>query len=219
MIFFCFSTCQDEKLCYNYLTSKGRKSSKAFRGTGSVPVFREFKLHKSKGDGELAVLCVSLGVVCVFDYVTGRIPNLLLAAIFAVGAGWGVYQRGLPGLGIYLVVTVAVVFLLFPLFRIGGLGAGDVKLLAVCAGYFPVHKIFYFLFCSMLVSAIFSIVRLMRERNVRERIAYFCEYCLAVALSGRWQLYLPGKDERKFSGICMSGPVLCSVLLGLGGVY
>jgi prepilin peptidase CpaA len=173
----------------------------------------------SKGDGNLVVLCVSLGVVCIFDYVKRKIPNTLLVMILAAGAIKSLYQSGLSGLGIYLLTVAAVVLVLFPLFRIGGLGAGDVKLLAVCAGYFPVSKIFYFLFFSMLVSAVFSIIHLFRERNVKERVTYFCEYCVAVAQSGRWQLYLPAKGGRAMTGICMSGPILCSVLLGWGGVY
>lgn len=167
----------------------------------------------------MAVLCASLSVVCIFDYTKRKIPNPLVLAILSLGAGRGFYQNALQGLGWYLCGAVAVLFLLYPLFRIGALGAGDVKLLSVCAGYFPVDKIFYFLFFSMLVSAIFSIVKLLRECNLWDRVSYFCEYCAAVMRSGKWRLYLPERGERKISGICMSGPVLCSVLLGLGGVY
>ena len=167
----------------------------------------------------MAVLCTSLGVVCLFDYRKRKIPNLCVILILAMGAGRSVFQNGLSGLGVYLMVSVSVLLLLYPLFRIGGLGAGDVKLLCVCAGYFPPQRIFYFLFFSMLVSAVFSLIRLCRERDVRDRILYFCAYCAAVARSGKWSLYLPQKGERKLSGICMSGPVLCSVLLGMGGIY
>lgn len=167
----------------------------------------------------MAALCASLGVVCLFDYRRRKIPNLLIAVILAVGAGRSLLKNGLEGAGGYLLTGVAVLFLLYPLFRMGGLGAGDVKLFSVCAGYFPADKIFYFLFFSMLVSAIFSVIQLCRERDVRDRVAYFCEYAVAVARSGKWWLYLPQKGERKFSGVCMSGPILCSVLLGMGGVY
>lgn len=167
----------------------------------------------------MAVLCASLGVVCFFDYRRRRIPNPLIALILAIGAGRGLQQNGPGGAGVYLLVTVLVLFLLYPLFRMGGLGAGDVKLFSVCAGYFPADKIFYFLFFSMLISAIFSLIQLCRERDLWDRVSYFCEYVIAVAKSGKWFLYLPQKGERRFPGICMSGPILCSVLLGMGGVY
>lgn len=167
----------------------------------------------------MAVLCTSLGVVCLFDYGKRKIPNLSVILILAMGAGRSIFQNGLKGLGIYLLAAVTVMFLLYPLFRIGGLGAGDVKLLSACAGYFSPGRIFYFLFFSMLVSAIFSLIRLCREGDARDRIQYFCAYCTAVVRSGKWSLYLPQKGERRLSGICMSGPVLCSVLLGIGGIY
>lgn len=167
----------------------------------------------------MAVLCTSLGVVCLFDYKKRKIPNLSVVLILVMGAVRSVFQNGLRGLGVYLFAAVSVLFLLYPLFRIGGLGAGDVKLLSACAGYFSPQRIFYFLFFSMLVSAIFSLIRLCRERDVRDRILYFCAYCTAVVRSGKWGLYLPQKGERKLSGVCMTGPVLCSVLLGIGGIY
>ena len=167
----------------------------------------------------MVVLCAILGIVCIFDYTRGKIPNF-----FPVGlALWGMfgrYQRaGLGGFGQYFLVMVVVLLVLYPFFRIGGLGAGDVKLLSVCAGYFPVSKIIMFLFLSVLISAVFSVIPLLKEGNVKERAVYFCSYCAAVVRSGRWQLYLPGKDGRKLHGVCMSGPVLCSVLLYMGGVY
>ncbi len=167
----------------------------------------------------MAVLCTSLGVVCLFDYRKRRIPNLWVVLILTMGAGRSILQNGLGGLAVYLLSAVSVLFLLYPLFRVGGLGAGDVKLLSVCAGYFPPRRIFYFLFLSLLVSAVFSFIRLCRDRDLRDRILYFCEYCAAVARSGKWSLYLPQKGGRALSGVCMSGPVLCSVLLGMGGIY
>lgn len=167
----------------------------------------------------MVVLCASLGVVCIFDYTKGRIPNLFPAGLLGLGLVRSFCHGGAGGLVRCMLTMAIVLVLLYPLFRIGGLGAGDVKLLSVCAGYFEVSQVFGFLFLSMLISAVFSLFPLIKERNVRERAVYFCEYCVAVARSGKWRLYLPGKGEVKFRGVCMSGPILCSALLGLGGFY
>ncbi len=167
----------------------------------------------------MAVLCASLGVVCIFDYKKRIIPNLSVLLIFAAGLVRGISGAGFKGVLMYLLVTAVMLVILYPFFRIGGLGAGDVKLFSVCAGYFSANRIIYFLFFSMLFSAIFSIFRLLRERSVCDRVSYFCEYCAAVARSGRWYLYLPQRKTGRLSGVCMSGPILCSVLIGLGGFY
>lgn len=164
-------------------------------------------------------LFIMLCLICLVDYKRQKIPNLYTAMILMAGLGRGLYQGGVFGAGEYLLVLAVVTFLLYPLFRIGGLGAGDVKLLCTCAGYFPVDKVFSFLFISMLMSAMFSIVKLFRERNVQDRAIYFVNYCADVVKNGRWRLYMPQKGDKKLSGICMSGPILCSVLLRLGGVY
>ena len=165
------------------------------------------------------VLCVSLCIACLFDYTKGKIPNLFQVFIMTLGMMRSIYIGGWERLLLYLLSAVGVLVVLYPLFRIGGLGAGDVKLLSVCSGYFSVSQIFWFLFCSMLISALFSLVLLLKERNIRERAVYFAEYCTEVAKSGKWQLYLPEVCGKRFKGVCMSGPILCSVLLGLGGLY
>lgn len=167
----------------------------------------------------MVVLCASLCIACLFDYTKGKIPNLFQVFIMALGIVRSVYIGGAERLVLYLLSVAGVLILLYPLFRIGGLGAGDVKLLSVCSGYFSVSQIFWFLFCSMLISAVFSLISLLRERNIRERAVYFVEYCTEVARSGRWQLYLPEVCGKRFEGVCMSGPILCSVLLCLGGLY
>ena len=167
----------------------------------------------------MAVLCISLIVVSVCDYRRKKIPNWMAAFIFVVGMMHGFYQGGISGLCKYVFVVLAVICSLYPFFRIGGIGAGDVKLLGVCSGYFMRRRILYFLFFSMLISVVVSVVKLFRERSVRKRLAYFGRYCGDVALNGKLKLYLPEDGSRKLSGVCMSGPILCSVILGLGGIY
>lgn len=167
----------------------------------------------------MAGLTIILCIVCLYDYRKQKIPNKLIGLILLAGLGRSVCLEGMYGSGRYLIVLAVVIFLLYPLFRIGGLGAGDVKLLGVCAGFFPAGDVFSFLFISLLFSAIFSMAKLVKEQNVRDRITYFCKYCRKVVKQGKWVYYLPEAGGKKLEGICMAGPVLCSVLLRLGGVY
>ena len=165
--------------------------------------------------GLTGILCI----VCLYDYRKQKIPNELIGLILLIGLIQSILQEGICGVGRYVVVSAWVVFLFYPLFRIGGLGAGDVKLLGACAGYFPAADVFSFLFISMLFSALFSMVKLIKEQNVRVRIAYFCDYCRNVVRSGKWTYYMPEAAGKRLGGVCMAGPILCSVLLRLGGVY
>ena len=56
------------------------------------------------------------------------------------------------------VLLTTVAFYLF--FYIGAMGAGDVKLLGVCAGYFSGEKVLCFLFFALLFAAVFALCKM-----------------------------------------------------------
>ena len=113
--------------------------------------------------------------------------------------------------------ALAAACLLYPLFRIGALGAGDVKLYGAAAGYLPFLKVFPFLFYSLLAAAVFSLLKMCKQRYFTERVKYFFSYLAEVAATGSWKLYLENERERAAAGICLAGPALISIMLYLGG--
>ena len=169
-------------------------------------------------------LCGLLSVACVYDYIGRRIPNYLLVIMLVTGLGGGVLKATSEMEQIiwvvhFLMVMIIVVAVFFPFYKIGTIGAGDVKLFAVCAGYFSTNQIMYFLFYSMLVSALFIFIRFAMKKDMKERFGYLVQYTTDVMKSGRLRLYIKDKEERKKCSICLAGPVLLGVLLHLGGVY
>jgi len=167
----------------------------------------------------VAVLCVLLTVACIYDYRKRKIPNYLIAVILLSGAGWRFGREGPTGIPVYLSEALCIMCLLYPFFKIGAIGAGDIKLFGVTAGFLPFGKIFLFLFVSLLVSAIVSLIKLCKEKLYGERFGFLLHYLAGVMQSGSWQLYLEDPKERYRLGICLSGPTLISVILFMGGVY
>ena len=167
----------------------------------------------------MAFLCVLLFAACVYDYLQNRIPNELLIVLFLMGIGWRGIGGNLQDVLLFPIGAAGVMVLLYPLFKIGCMGAGDVKLLGICAGYLPFPKILSFLFFSLLMAAAFSLIKMIKRHNTRERFHYLWEYFTAVLCSGKWQLYFEDGKPCKSAGICLSGPVFLSVLLYIGGVY
>lgn len=167
----------------------------------------------------MAVLCVFLAIACGYDYRYGRIPNGLIAAIAVLGMGRRFWSGGGGSLLTCVVTIVVVIALLYPFFRIGGLGAGDVKLLGVTAGHLPIEKVLIFLFFSLLVTAMISLLKMWKENNFRERMRYLSEYFADVIGNGGWRLYVENGCAHPVAGVCMAGPVLVSILLCWGGVY
>ena len=172
-----------------------------------------------KGDERLAALCILLAAACGYDYRRKRIPNFLIAFMAVIGVGWRFWESSVNGALSYFGEAVFIMCLLYPFFKIGSIGAGDVKLLGVTAGYLPISRILMFLFVSLLISAMISLFKMWKESNMRERMQYLFAYLTDVARSGSWRLYLENEREKQAVGICLSGPVLLSILLYLGGVY
>ncbi len=166
----------------------------------------------------MAVLCCLLLLACWFDYRRQRIPNLLTAAMLAVGL-LRASQGGGGEMWHFCLRMAAVALALFLFFQIGSIGAGDVKLFAVCAGYFPGKKVLWFLFYSMLLSAAISLIKMWHEKNAGERFCRLGEYLAEVARTGRLKRYICDRRELGVSGICLSGPAFISALMHWGGVY
>lgn len=166
----------------------------------------------------LAVLCLLLTAACGFDYRTGKIPNGLVVLITVTGFLFRILKDGAGGIALYLLGAVLIAAMLYPLFKIGAAGAGDVKLLGAAAGYFPFERIFLFSFVSLLIAAIISLAKLLLNKNFKERLGIFFGYMERTAKAGALCPY-PVTAGRKTAGICLSGPILLSLLLSLGGVY
>lgn len=83
---------------------------------------------------EQVILLVS-GIACVCDLRTRRIPNLLTFGAAAAGLAFGAATAGWTGLLSALGGWTVGCALFFPWFLLGGMGAGDVKLLAALGAW------------------------------------------------------------------------------------
>ena len=154
------------------------------------------------------------------DLKTDRIPN----GFIALGVCVGVLGGLLCGLDIRrTAVSVLLAFLLlYPLFRIGALGAGDVKVLMMTGSFVEVRVLLTIVVFSFLIGAVCALGKLLSERNGRERLYYFLSYLTEVMRTGQWKLYgeHTAQDYARYrrNKIHFTVPVLCSVALYVGGV-
>lgn len=167
----------------------------------------------------MAVLCAFLATACGFDYYKRRIPNCLIAIMAAAGLVLRCRSEGSSGAFAFMGGAILIMALLYPFFKIGAVGAGDVKLFGVTAGFLPFDKILYFSFFSMLAAAIFSMIKLRYKKCLKERLCILFAYLKNVMNGGEIGSYPVHGGGKNRVSICLSGPVLLSVLLLLGGVY
>jgi len=135
-----------------------------------------------------------------------------------IGLAYSLTQRE-PVQTVYSIfLGAAVCLILYPLFKIGALGAGDIKLYGASTIYFSFDLFLKFFLLSMVLAALVSLIKLIRDQNGVERLKYFVAYLAEVFRRGEFQLYFENEAQRNSASICLAGPMLLSLLLCLGGV-
>lgn len=124
-----------------------------------------------------------------FDCREDRIPNELiyigitgwLLVILQTNTWSPIYEGGKQMLLVFLVS--------FPLFRIGALGAGDIKLLMMSACFLYQDSILECFVMSLFLGAGIGLMKLWEEDIWVERFSYFSSYISEVIRQKKWLLY------------------------------
>ncbi len=174
----------------------------------------------------MVFLYLFLGIACLWDYGLRRIPNILQMGMFGIGILCSYFCGSWGGVLNYFISFLVTTFFFSIFFRLGMIGGGDVKLLGISSGFFGGRSALYFVFFSLLVSAVFSLIKMLARRQFAERFRFLGNYLkniyrnLESGEKGKClELYMTDRNEKVRCGIAMSGPVLISALLHLGGVY
>lgn len=155
------------------------------------------------------------------DLKTDRIPNGFILLGIACGiAGSLLSGRALSG----ILVSMFLAFLLmYPLYKIGAFGAGDVKLLVLIGSFQNIGETTVILAGAFVIGAGFSLAKLTVERNGRERLWYFFSYLREIWRTGHWKVY--GEDfKQDYHTYCKNKihfavPILFSAVCRIGGLF
>lgn len=167
-----------------------------------------------------SLLLLLLFLAALADLKTDRIPNGFIALGTAIGIMGGIWiHTGLP----QSVFSMLLAFLLmYPLFKIGALGAGDVKVFMMAGSFMEPGALLTVMASAFVIGAVFSLGKLLAERNGRERISYFLSYVAEVARTGHWKIYgeYMAQDYQLYrrNKIHFTVPVLFGVVMKLGGL-
>lgn len=107
-----------------------------------------------------AALLATAWAAAGFDWRFWRIPNALLAASAAAALMLALFTPVSPGLAYCLLGGLAGLALLLPFYLAGGMGAGDVKLLAVIGLYTGWVTVIEIALVGALIGGLWSIVLL-----------------------------------------------------------
>ena len=104
-----------------------------------------------------AAAIVVAGMASVSDLRTARIPNVLTFGAAAAGLVYLFGSHGWSGLAGAGEGWIAGVLLFFPFFALGGLGAGDVKLLAAMGAWLGPREVFWVAVYASLAGGVMAL--------------------------------------------------------------
>lgn len=152
------------------------------------------------------------------DLKDEKIPNSWILTGWLTGFIWQMYLNPKTGIFFFLTGGIIPIMLLFLLFYLHMMGAGDIKLLSVLGGFMGPATILFCIFYSFVCSAILSLTILCICNNFKERFQYFIIYIhQCFQLKQRIPYRLPGKKRQEH--LHFSVAVLMGILLWIGGFY
>ncbi len=115
-------------------------------------------------------LIATCAIAVWFDFRTGRIPNRLTMTGLAVA----LLLRGVGGLDALTAGSIGAAIALglsLPLFLLGGLGGGDVKLLVAVGAFLSPSRLLVALAAMAIVGGLIALVAVVRKRALGRTLA------------------------------------------------
>lgn len=177
----------------------------------------------------LVLLLIFLLIAVITDFLFDKVFNVWIAVGVFCGLIDAVWRGGGEGLFWGMIYMVIPVFLLYPLFMIGCMGAGDLKLFAVIGSFLPVRELMLCLAAAFSFGAVFALLKMIKERNFIERMKYMISYFAEVMKTGIWKIYEESPDPGGQNGdgqrasyknkIHFTLPIFLGVIFCKGGFF
>ncbi len=103
------------------------------------------------------LVTIVLVLAAVIDGYKLKVPNWITFPMILSGWAFNVATAGLPGLWWSLLGTAVGLALLLPAYAIGGMGAGDVKLLAGVGAWVQAETTFYAFCWSAIIGGVIAV--------------------------------------------------------------
>ena len=157
------------------------------------------------------------------DFKRDRIYNGWILFGILSGLFFHIQEDGWYGVCSAVIPMLVPFVLLYPIYKIGALGAGDIKLFMVSGSFLTTEQSVHVIIVSFIIAALFSLIKMMSERNGKERMRYLLSYLLETCKTREWKLYdetcVQNTHTYKSNKIHFALPICISVMLGLGGLF
>ena len=160
----------------------------------------------------IVVLLGLLGIAVVGDLRHHRIPNALVLLGLGLGLAGQTYSAELTGLG-HGVLGILIGFAVFlPMYALGGMAAGDVKLMAMVGAFLTPYDVLSAALFSLIAGGVFGILIVLIRGQLQQTLQRYW-----LMLSARAYL-APATDEVAAKPFPYSVAILSGTLVSLFGL-
>ena len=156
-----------------------------------------------------------LVIAAVTDMRTGRISNRLVCLGIVTGFFVQIWESGYRGLALSVLQIVFPVIVLFLLFLMHALGAGDIKLFSMIGSLWNLKVLCYCMVFSFVAGAVISLIKLLYQKNLFARLIYFFHY-IGRCLGARNILIYREQSEGNQNIIHFSVAILAGFCITMG---
>lgn len=112
----------------------------------------------------------------------------------------------------FLLHVLIVLILLFPLYFIRVIGAGDLKLVSLVIGYLKVQPSLKVIYIGLVFAGVYSLYRMISKKLVKKRVRYFIEYLKFTIATGKIYKYRDVHTKQAVATIPMAPFLLLGFL-------
>ncbi len=149
------------------------------------------------GAAETSILFLLLTNCAYTDLRKGKIPNAASLSLFVTGVLFLAARGRLEQLPGRLLAAAAAVLLLFPLWELRGLGAGDIKLLAALAMFMTPADLVLCIATAFVLSLVPAAGQLLTGHGIRARV----HFAVPIAVAAMIVVLVPDLGERVWSSL------------------
>jgi prepilin peptidase CpaA len=118
-----------------------------------------------------AFAIATVSIACIYDVSASRIPNVLTFTTAALAIVFHSFAPSGAGFAPAILGIVVGLAVFFPLFALGAMGAGDVKLMAAVGGLVGVTSILDVALYGSLAGGMLALIVALRKRYLRQAIS------------------------------------------------
>lgn len=128
----------------------------------------------------MACLVCLLLIAVLDDIKSWKISNHLILIGILAGIIYDIYEYGWTGISIWLPGVILPIILLFPLFLIKVLGAGDIKLFSVIGSFYGASYVLQSIAAAFILGAVMSLIYLIKNKLLLKRFFYLFHYIQSI---------------------------------------